>query len=79
MTRVANYILTVSVLFVALSVLSAVPSVGFYAGCTTFAFSVPSLNGHFRDSWWFLLEILHFNAKMFLQSQELYISSILAF
>lgn len=25
------------------------------------------------------LEILHFNAEMFLQSQELYISSVLAF
>lgn len=79
MTRVANYILAVSVPFVALSLLSAVFSVGFYARCTAFASSVPSLNGHLKDTWWFLLEILHFNAKMFLQSQELCISSILAF
>lgn len=79
MTRVGSYILAVSVPFVASSLLSAVLSVGFYAGCTAFAFSLPSLNGHLRDTWCFLLEILHFNAKRFLQSQELYISSALAF
>lgn len=79
MTRVASYILAVSVPLVASSLLSAVLSVGFYAGCTAFAFCVPSLNGHLRDTWWFLLEILNFKAKMFLQSQELYISSILSF
>ena len=79
MTRDAHYILAVSVPFVASSLLSAVLSVGFYAGCIAFAFSVPSLNGHLRDTWWFLLESLHLKAKMFLQSQELYISNMLAF
>lgn len=79
MTRVANYILAVSVHFMALSLLSAVLIVGFYAGCTAFAFSVPSLSGHLRDIEWFLLDILNFSAKMFLQSQELYISNILAY
>lgn len=49
--RMANYILAVSVPFVALSLLSAALSVGFYAGCTALAFSVPSLNGHLRDTW----------------------------
>lgn len=78
MTRVANCILAVSVPFVALSVLSAVLSVEFSAGCTAFAFPVTSLMGHSRDMV-VSLEILHFNAEMFLQSQELYISSVLAF
>lgn len=77
MTRAANSILAVSVPFVALSVLSAVLSVGFSAGCT-FAFPVISLMGLSRDMV-ISLEILHFNAEMFLQSQELYISSALAF
>lgn len=77
MTRAANSILAASVPFVALSVLSAVLTVGFSAGCT-FAFPVISLMGHSRDMV-ISSEILHSNAEMFLQSQEPYISSVLAF